>query len=139
MRDRGDDVVVLARGFLHSFGGTYRTQARGFTPAALAALRVHPWPGNVRELENRIKKAVVLADRPLLRAEDLDLAPVSSGATLPLQEAKAEFERRYVLEVLERNGGNRARAARELGVDPRTIFRFLERLEGDGTPEDEPG
>jgi transcriptional regulator with GAF, ATPase, and Fis domain len=138
LRERGDDVVVLARGFLQTFGETYRTQARGFTPAALTALRAHPWPGNVRELENRIKKAVVLADRPLLRPEDLDLASAGSGPMLPLLEAKAEFERRYVLEALERNGGNRARAARELGVDPRTIFRFLERLEANGAPEDEP-
>jgi DNA-binding NtrC family response regulator len=74
----------------------------------------------------------------LLRPEDLDLASADPGSLLPLQEAKAEFERRYVLEALERNGGNRARAARELGVDPRTIFRFLERLEADGAPEDEP-
>jgi DNA-binding NtrC family response regulator len=59
---------------------------------------------------------------------------------VPLQEAKEEFERRYVLEVLERNGGNRARTARALGVDPRTIFRLLERMGDVPTdPEEEPG
>jgi DNA-binding NtrC family response regulator len=134
LRERGEDVVVLARGFLQAFAQTYRTPARGFTPAAHSAMRRHAWPGNVRELENRVKKAVVLADRPLLRGEDLDLASESAPPLQHLQDAKADFERRYVLEALERHGGNRARTARALGVDPRTIFRLLEEKDGDETP-----
>jgi transcriptional regulator with GAF, ATPase, and Fis domain len=137
LRERGDDLVVLARGFLRTFAATYRAAARGFTPAALVAIRRHSWPGNVRELENRIKKAVVLSDRPLLRTEDLDFPPEQPQAVVPLQEAKEAFERQYVLEVLERHGGNRARTARALGVDARTIFRILEKLEED-PPEEEP-
>ena len=134
LRERGDDVLVLARGFLQAFAENYRTPARGFTPGAQAALRRHGWPGNVRELENRVKKAVVLADRPLVRAEDLDLAAEPGRPLQPLQDAKADFERRYVLEALERHGGNRARTARALGVDPRTIFRLLEEEDGEETP-----
>jgi len=130
LRERGEDVVVLARGFLKSFAETYRETARGFTPGALAAIRRHPWPGNVRELENRIKKAVVLSEGPLVRTEDLDLPPEELPPLAPLQEAKEEFERRYVLQALQRHGGNRARTARALGVDARTIFRLLERLDG---------
>ncbi len=130
LRDRGEDVAVLARGFLKSFAETYRATARGFTPAALAAIRRHPWPGNVRELENRIKKAVVLSEGPLVRAEDLDFPAEQPPPLTPLQEAKEEFERSYVLEALRRHGGNRARTARALGVDPRTIFRLLEKMEG---------
>src|SRR5215468_5397656 len=140
LRERGEDVAVLARGFLRSFAETYRASARGFTPAALAAIRRHPWPGNVRELENRIKKAVVLSDGPLVRAEDLDFVPEELPPLTPLQEAKDDFERRYVLEALKRHGGNRARTARALGVDPRTIFRLLEKMD-DVPPdrEEEPG
>ena len=140
LRERGEDVAVLARGFLATFAETYRTAARGFTSAALAAIRRHSWPGNVRELENRIKKAVVLSDGPLVRAEDLDFPPEELPPLTPLQEAKDEFERRYVLEALKRHGGNRARTARALGVDPRTIFRLLERMD-DVPPdrEEEPG
>jgi DNA-binding NtrC family response regulator len=140
LRDRGEDVAVLARGFLRTFSEAYRTTARGFTPAALTAIRRHAWPGNVRELENRIKKAVVLSDGPLVRAEDLDFPPEELPPLTPLQEAKDEFERRYVLEALKRHGGNRARTARALGVDPRTIFRLLEKME-DVPPdrEEEPG
>ena len=130
---------MLARGFLRSFGDTYRATARGFTPAALAAIRRHPWPGNVRELENRIKKAVVLSDGPLLRPEDLDFPAEQLPPLAPLEEAREEFERRYVLEALQRHGGNRARTARALGVDPRTIFRLLERMEDvPPDPEEEP-
>jgi len=140
LRDRGEDVAVLARGFLVTFAAAYRAAARGFTPGALAAIRRHPWPGNVRELENRIKKAVVLSDGPVVRAEDLDFAAEELPPLTPLQEAKDEFERRYVLEALKRHGGNRARTARALGVDPRTIFRLLERMD-DVPPdrEEEPG
>ncbi|HET9036688.1 MAG TPA: sigma 54-interacting transcriptional regulator [Myxococcaceae bacterium] len=140
LRDRGEDVAVLARGFLQTFAESYRATARGFTPAALAAVRRHSWPGNVRELENRIKKAVVLSDGPLVRAEDLDFPPEDLPPLTPLQEAKDDFERRYVLEALKRHGGNRARTARALGVDPRTIFRLLERMEGvPPDREEEPG
>ena len=140
LRERGEDVAVLARGFLRTFADAYRTAARGFTPAALAAIRRHSWPGNVRELENRIKKAVVLSDGPLVRAEDLDFPPEELPPLTPLQEAKDEFERQYVLEALSRHGGNRARTARALGVDPRTVFRLLEKTEGaPADPEEEPG
>jgi DNA-binding NtrC family response regulator len=100
---------------------------QGFTPQALAAIKKSPWPGNIRQLENRIKKALVLCDKSLLGPEDLDLGKEAESPIVPLEKAKEEFQRRYVLEVLERNNGNRTQTARDLGVDPRTIFRYLER------------
>src|SRR4029079_5773150 len=95
---------------------------------------------HARMVESRITKAVVISDSPLVRAEDLDFPPEELPPLTPLQEAKDEFERRYVLEALKRHGGNRARTARPLGVDPRTIFRLLERMD-DVPPdrEEEPG
>jgi DNA-binding NtrC family response regulator len=115
---------------------------RGFTPSALDAMRKYAWPGNIRELENRVKKAVVLADRALVSAEDLDLRPEVLEPIVPLAQAKEDFQKRYINEVLERNGGNRTKTAKDLGVDPRTIFRHLERLEverrGDEPPSEEP-
>ncbi len=99
-------------------------------PAALAAIRRNDWRGNIRQLENRIRRALVLCDRNLLGPEDLDLGMQSEGPILPLEKAKEEFQRRYVLEALERNGGNRTQTARDLGVDPRTIFRYLEKETG---------
>jgi transcriptional regulator with GAF, ATPase, and Fis domain len=134
LRERGDDVLVLARYFLGIFGSEYKSRARGFGPQALAALRKHAWPGNVRELKNRIQRAAVLAERPLLRPEDLELTADDATPVLPLAQAREDFQRRYIEQILERNGGNRTRAARELGVDPRTVFRFLERREAERTP-----
>ena len=115
-------------------------RVRGFTPGALVAMRKYAWPGNIRELENRVKKAALLADRPLVGAEDLDLGPESFAPVLPLAQAAEEFRNRYISEVLERNGGNRTKTAKELGVDPRTIFRHLERMEAErrGRPPADP-
>jgi len=131
LRERGDDVVVIARWFLHKYGKEFGSRVRGFTPSALVAMRKYAWPGNIRELENRVKKAVVLADRALITAEDLDLRPEILEPILPLAQAKEEFQKRYINEVLERNGGNRTKTAKDLGVDPRTIFRHLEKLEAE--------
>ncbi|HEY1694182.1 MAG TPA: sigma 54-interacting transcriptional regulator [Polyangiaceae bacterium] len=127
LRDRGDDVLIIAKALLSKHAEELGTHVQGFTPAALAAIKKHPWPGNIRQLENRIKKALVLCDKSLLGPEDLDLGREAESPILPLEKAKEEFQRKYVLEVLERNNGNRTQTARDLGVDPRTIFRYLER------------
>ena len=75
--------------------------------------RSHRWPGNIRELENRIKKAVVLADKALLGPEDLDLSADELPTILPLADAKEKFQRDYINEVLTLNNGNRTKTARE--------------------------
>jgi DNA-binding NtrC family response regulator len=90
-------------------------------------MRKYGWPGNIRQLENRIKKAIVLCDKTMIGPEDLDLFPETLKPVMTLAEAKDEFQQRYIQEVLERNTGNRTKTARDLGVDPRTIFRYLEK------------
>ncbi len=139
LRERGEDVVVLARWFLQRYAREFGSRARGFSPPALAALRKYGWPGNIRELENRVKKAALLADRQLVGPEDLDLGPESFAPVLPLSQAAEEFRKRYINEVLDRNGGNRTKTAKDLGVDPRTIFRHLERLEAERRGRGVPG
>ncbi|GEJ57470.1 sigma 54-interacting transcriptional regulator [Anaeromyxobacter diazotrophicus] len=131
LRERGDDVVVMARFFLQRYARELGAHARGFTPPAVLALRKYAWPGNIRELENRVKKAVVLAERPLVTPEDLGLGPEALAPVMPLAQAKEEFQKRYINEVLERNQGNRTKTAKDLGVDPRTVFRHLEKLEAE--------
>jgi transcriptional regulator with GAF, ATPase, and Fis domain len=127
LRDRGDDVLIIAKALLSKYAEELGSHVHGFTPPALAAIKKNPWPGNIRQLENRLKKALVLCDKSLLAPEDLDLGKEAENPILPLEKAKEEFQRKYVLEVLERNNGNRTQTARDLGVDPRTIFRYLER------------
>jgi transcriptional regulator with GAF, ATPase, and Fis domain len=127
LRDRGDDVLIIAKTLLSKYAEELRSEVRGFSPAGIAAIKKYAWPGNIRQLQNRIKKALVLCDNRLLGPEDLDLTPTAEVALAPLEKAKEEFQRRYVLDVLEKNNGNRAQTARDLGVDPRTIFRYLER------------
>ncbi|MBP6631486.1 MAG: sigma 54-interacting transcriptional regulator [Kofleriaceae bacterium] len=135
LRERGDDVIVIARYLLSRYSREYDVKVKGLSPNATVAIRKHNWPGNIRELENRIKKAIVLCDSTVLGPDDLGL----TGDTLPqimnLADAKEKFQREYINEVLALNNGNRTKTARDLGVDPRTIFRHLEKESGDG---DEP-
>lgn len=127
LRERADDVLIIAKTLLGKYADEMGSTVKGFSPRALAAIRKYAWPGNIRQLENRIKKALVLCDRALLDPEDLDLGPEAQAPVVPLEKAKEDFQRKYVLEVLERNNGNRTQTARDLGVDPRTIFRYLEK------------
>jgi transcriptional regulator with GAF, ATPase, and Fis domain len=127
LRERGDDVFIIAKALLSKYADEIGSPVRGFSPPALAAIRKAAWPGNIRQLENRIKKALVLCEKTLLGPEDLDLGADAESPIVPLEKAKEDFQRRYVLEVLERNNGNRTQTARDLGVDPRTIFRYLEK------------
>ncbi|MFO0613086.1 MAG: sigma 54-interacting transcriptional regulator [Polyangiaceae bacterium] len=127
LRDRGDDVMIIARSLLTKYAEELSSSVKGFSPSALASIRKYAWPGNIRQLENRLKKALVLCDQTLLSPEDLDLGAAEDVGIMPLEKAKEEFQRKYVLEALERNNGNRTQTARDLGVDPRTIFRYLEK------------
>jgi len=127
LRERGDDILVLAKYLLQKYAAELGGKVKGFTPNALIAIRKYDWPGNVRQLENRIKKAIVMCDKTLIGVEDLDMLPEAVAPIKTLTQAREDFQRRYILEVLERNNGNRTKTARDLGVDPRTIFRYLER------------
>jgi transcriptional regulator with GAF, ATPase, and Fis domain len=141
LRDRGEDALMLAKWFLGRAVRELSSKVKGFAPQALVAIKRFRWPGNIRQLENRIKKAVVLAERPLISPDDLELRPEQLEPILPLAEARDDWQKRYINEVLERNGGNRTKTAKDLGVDPRTIFRHLERMEaerrGETLPPDE--
>ena len=130
LRERGDDILVLAKYLLAKYTEEYASKVKGFTPNALIAIRKYDWPGNVRQLENRVKKAIVMCDKTLVGVEDLDMLPEASPPIQTLAQAREEFQRRYILEILERNNGNRTKTAQDLGVDPRTIFRYLEREAG---------
>jgi len=123
--------VMLAKWFLGRAIRELGSKVKGFSPQALVAVKRFRWPGNIRQLENRIKKAVVLAEKPLINPDDLELRPEQLEPILPLAQARDEWQKRYINEILDRNGGNRTKTAKDLGVDPRTIFRHLERMEAE--------
>ncbi|MCB9680900.1 MAG: sigma 54-interacting transcriptional regulator [Alphaproteobacteria bacterium] len=131
LRDRGEDIVLLAQYFLRKYVEQYSGKAKGFTNQALVSLRAYYWPGNVRQLENTIKKAVIMSDRALLNADDLGLPDTSKRHILPLTDAQEQFKADYIRKVLDLNNWNKAQTARDLGVDARTIFRYIEKIEAD--------
>jgi transcriptional regulator with GAF, ATPase, and Fis domain len=135
LRVRGDDVLVIARYLMSRYSREYDAKVKGFSPNAAVAIRKHNWPGNIRELENRIKKAIVLCESTVIGPDDLGLTGDVLPQILTLADAKDKFQRDYINEVLALNNGNRTKTARDLGVDPRTVFRHLEK-EGDDVPQE---
>jgi len=127
LRERASDVVVLASFFLRRFAAEYGRLVRGFGTAALAAVSEYAWPGNVRELENRVKRAVVMTDGPLLSAADLGLA--ASGEkpqSLGIREARARAEREVLQLALAQAGSNLTKAARLLGISRPTLYDLMQ-------------
>ncbi len=139
LRDRGDDGTVIARYLLSRFARDFDTKVKGFSPNAAVAIRKYNWPGNIREMENMIKKAVVLAEGNLIGPDDLGLDAGKLPTILSLAAAKERFQRDYINEILALNNGNRTKTARDLGVDPRTIFRHLEKEEQNKGPKSSAG
>jgi transcriptional regulator with GAF, ATPase, and Fis domain len=129
LRERGEDVILIAKFLLDKYAKEMDSKARGFSPNASIAMKKFDWPGNIRQLENHIKKGVVLSEKNLLNPADLGLTSEVLEPVRPLADAKEEFQRRYINDILARNNGNRTKTARDLGVDPRTIFRHLEKEE----------
>ncbi len=142
LRERGDDVMLIARYLVKRYAKEYGREidaGKAFAGSAHHAMMKFAWPGNIRQLENHIKKALVLAEGPQITAKDLDLEldasvgiPVGDDNPLPLAEAREVWQREYINKILARNNGNRTKTARDLGVDPRTIFRHLEKEGKDG-------
>jgi transcriptional regulator with GAF, ATPase, and Fis domain len=131
LRQRGEDVLVIARYLLSRYAREYDVKVKGLSPNAAVAIRKHAWPGNIRELENRIKKAIVLCESSVIGPDDLGLTGDVLPQILTLAEAKDKFQREYINEILALNNGNRTKTARDLGVDPRTVFRHLEKESDD--------
>jgi two-component system NtrC family response regulator len=129
LRERADDVMLLARAFLQRFGHDYEKDLRGFSADAADAIQRSPWPGNVRELEHRVKRAVIMAEGSVVTAEDLELEPAGgANATRPLREVRDEAERRHIQAVLQRCDGNISRAATELAISRPTLHELIKKF-----------
>ena len=130
LRDRGDDLLLLAKTFLREAAVARRLPAPDLPRDLAAVLTACEWPGNVRQLENEMQRLVTLSAGGLLRP-DLLSPGVQRGGARPvagLQQARREFEREYVREALERHGGNRTRTAAALGLSRQGLGLKLNRL-----------
>jgi len=133
LRDRVEDIPLLATHFLKKFASKNGKQVKGFTPEAMDRLLKYPWPGNVRELENGVERAVVLLAGEYIREQDLPSAIALSGAGaspagVNIQDMTLdEIERVAILEALESAGGNKSETARKLGITRKTLHAKLQR------------
>lgn len=120
LRERGDDIVILARDFLRQFARKAGRKIVGLSDECLQGLKAHPWPGNVRELKNAVERAAILGTSPYIQPADLGLAPTADGFPT-LEQLKKEHIRR----ALEVSGGDRKKAQELLGIPRSTFYEKL--------------
>jgi two-component system, NtrC family, response regulator len=129
LNKRGSDIELLSRTFLTKFAEEQKKPLKGFTPQAMQALTAHNWPGNVREVENRIKRAVVMAEGKYVTPGNLELKDPSSSEeeASTLRTSRDSRERDLVRLAMEKADGNVSRAAADLGISRPTLYQLLAR------------
>jgi two-component system NtrC family response regulator len=126
LAERPGDAALLAKHFLARFAREMNPGVKGFAPGALAAIEHWPWPGNVRELENRLKRAVIMADGKLVTAADLDLAgPDADTLPVNLKAAREAADRYVIRKALAQTDGNISGSAKLLGISRPTLYDLL--------------
>ena len=129
LRERGDEIILMSKAFLRDYGIEHAKTGLTFAPDALRALSLHSWPGNVRELQNRVQRAVIMADGKRVTARDLELTDTRSDlSTHTLKEARESVEREVIQDALRRHRGKITSAAVELGVSRPTLYELMEKL-----------
>jgi two-component system NtrC family response regulator len=130
LRDRQGDDLLLARALLERFATQLKRPIKGFTPQAIEAIEAYDWPGNVRELENRVKRAVIMADGSQISLDDLEL-PSKEGAgdqePFNLREVREQAESRAILRALARTDGNVSKTSELLGVTRPTLYNLMKK------------
>lgn len=130
LRERQDDIPLLANHFLKSYSQKYRKDFQGFTPNALQLLQKYNWPGNIRELQHAIERAIIMAEGDFLDSRDfffLSAKPSNEKATVPNTFNLDEVEKNYIQKAIDKNGGNISKAAKELGLTRASLYRRLEK------------
>jgi DNA-binding NtrC family response regulator len=132
LRRRSEDIILLAKHFAKLYAGKYLKPAMDFEPAALQKLKMYHYPGNVRELQYTIERAVIMADDPVLKADDL-IFSILESSNEPEQDTDnvplSTLEKNAILRVIEKNNGNITRAAKELGLTRTALYRRLSKYD----------
>ncbi|WP_324807125.1 PEP-CTERM-box response regulator transcription factor [Sphingomonas sp. LY29] len=133
LAERSGDAVLLARHFVNRFAREMNPKVAGLAPDAIDAIDAYPWPGNVRELENRLKRAVIMADGKLVAADDLDLPGAREGdgdiAPINLRAAREAIDRRVIHQALTRTDHNISGAAKLLGISRPTLYDLMKQYQ----------
>jgi DNA-binding NtrC family response regulator len=128
LRDRREDIDLLAHHFLHGYSQRYRKNISGFDSAAAKALHEHAWPGNVRELDHAVERGVLLSPGPSIRAADLGLRAQAAGGAAKLEEMSLDEVEGYLIQrTLSRHEGNVSQAAKALGLSRSAMYRRLQK------------
>jgi two-component system, NtrC family, response regulator len=129
LRERGDDVGFVAKEFLRRYGAQHGKSSVTFSGDAMRAVHLHRWPGNIREMQNRVQRAVIMAEAKRVTASDLELTDVlSETAPQTLKDAREAVEREVVQDALRRHRGKITSAAIELGISRPTLYELMEKL-----------
>jgi len=127
LRQREGDIHLLAKDFLNKCAKQTGKPGLSFDRDALRALNQHSWPGNVRELHNRVQRAVIMAEKKRISADDLELNAMGDGSS-SLRDARESVEREMVQKVLRKHSGKIAPSAAELGISRPTFYELMEKL-----------
>jgi two-component system NtrC family response regulator len=127
LTERSGDAVLLARHFVNRFGSELKRGLMSLSPDAIAAIDAYPWPGNVRELENRVKRAVIMAEGKGVTAADLDLQSKDEGeaVAINLRAAREVADRKAIRQAMSRTDNNISGAAKLLGISRPTLYDLL--------------
>lgn len=138
LRERMDDIPLLAHYFLNKYATINRKQIKGFTPISMDMLLKYNWPGNVRELENAVERAVILSLGDYISEKDLPLSLIKSysfeqkipesSKSAPEAVSLEDIQKQAILKALEETGGNKSETARKLGINRRTLYMKLEKF-----------
>jgi DNA-binding NtrC family response regulator len=126
LRERREDIPVLAAHFLRLHARRYRKPVNGFEPAAAKALLDHPWPGNIRELDHAVERGVLMAERASIRPGDLGLRAGRDGGLRVEDMSLEEVEAFLIRKAMARHDGNVSQAARALGLSRSALYRRLQ-------------
>jgi two-component system NtrC family response regulator len=133
LRERGDDIMLMSNLFLKRAGNEFSKKIRGFSAASVAFLKSYEWPGNVRELENKIQRAVLIAESSIIEPHDLNFTEKTAVRNGPcaevetLREVRNKSEKNMIISAIEKHDGNIAKAANDLGVSRPTLYDLMKK------------
>lgn len=128
LRERGNDILVLADFFLRKYSSKYNKPALKINQQAQDKLLNYSWPGNIRELQHTIEKAVIMSENNVLKPEDFFMRPTLSGINIAIEISLEEMEKRMINLALDKNSGNLSAAAEKLGITRQTLYNKIKKF-----------